>query len=411
MSSTTPEIPRSNSPRSRYARRLISIVSRAALIILWVLAFVLSVTPQGRAATRAALLLPSLIDATQFKDLTAGGDPIQHHTVTLTLPNGSDGAYLDIYAPMTVPPPVPGTREAVLIIAGVGDNRQDSQLVNLVSSFAQSGIVTMTLTTPTLIAYALSKADVAQVVRAYQYLQRWPGVDPRHVGMIGFSAGGGLICLAAAEPAIRDQVAFITLFGSYFNAADLLRAVSQRALTVNGATQPWIPQPLYSNGSPIQSVPIQVLMYTVAPLLPAGEGVLLIAAFRDGTPIDAETLATFSPLSQAVYHLLAGDAPDQTAANMAQLTPAIQELLQSISPISVISQLRAPIYLLHDRNDEFVPFTESLNFDRDYRGPHELVEFSIFQHVEVKSGLGIRSLLSDGARLYGVLVRILSYAG
>ena len=38
---------------------------------------------------------------------------------------------------------------------------------------------------------------------------------------------------------------------------------------------------------------------------------------------------------------------------------------------------------------------------------HEFVEFSIFQHVEVKSGLGLGPLLGDGIRLYRVVYALL----
>ena len=39
--------------------------------------------------------------------------------------------------------------------------------------------------------------------------------------------------------------------------------------------------------------------------------------------------------------------------------------------------------------------------------PHDFVEFSIFQHVEVKSGLGLGPLLGDGIRLYRVVYALL----
>jgi hypothetical protein len=35
------------------------------------------------------------------------------------------------------------------------------------------------------------------------------------------------------------------------------------------------------------------------------------------------------------------------------------------------------------------------------------VEFSIFQHVEVRGGLGLGPILADGARLYAVLFKLL----
>jgi hypothetical protein len=62
-----------------------------------------------------------------------------------------------------------------------------------------------------------------------------------------------------------------------------------------------------------------------------------------------------------------------------------------------------PVSLLHDLADPFVPFTESRNFAAGLarvNHPHHLVEFSIFQHTEVRTSLDIGSLLRDSPRLF-----------
>ena len=72
--------------------------------------------------------------------------------------------------------------------------------------------------------------------------------------------------------------------------------------------------------------------------------------------------------------------------------------------------MRAPIYLLHDRNDLYVPYTESRAFAAALTRlghPHSYAEFSIFQHVEVKSGQGIGQTIHDGWSLYQILVATL----
>lgn len=398
-------------PRRHRWRAFGTGLARAVLGLLAMIGFFLSVLPAGRAATRAAILLPSLVDASQFQGLTAGGDPIRHTALTLTANTDGSPIYLDVYEPIAGPPPIPGTRMAVLQIAGVGDNRQDAQFVNLSESFARSGIVVMNLLTPTLINYALRPEDAGAVVQAFQRLARWPGVDPHHVGLIGFSAGGALDCLAASQPSIRDQVAFIVLFGSYYNVRDFIGDMGRRAQTVNGQPEPWIPAPLSASGPALQSVPLQVLANSVAPLLPSSDGMLVADAFRDGTPLDAATVAALAPPSQAIYHLLAGDTPTETDANLAQLSPPILDLLGRLSPSAVVGDLHTTIYLLHDRFDHYVPFTESLHFNQAYMGPHDYIAFTIFQHVEVKTDLGPGPLIGDGSRLYKILIEVLGNAG
>jgi dienelactone hydrolase len=257
------------------------------------------------------------------------------------------------------------------------------------------------MTTPTLASYNLSAQDSDGVVEAFNFLAHMPGVNAHRIGFVGFSGGGPIICFAAADPRIRDQVAFVALFGYYFNATSLLRAVGRHALTVNGATQPWQPNPF----------PIQVLANVISSTMPPSEGVRLQQAFTPpDKPLTTQDLAHFSPSTVAAYHLLAGDEPNQVDANLAALPPQAHTLLNQLSVNRVLNQLHAPIYLLHDRADTSVPFTESRDFAAALMRIHhhyDLAEFGIFQHVQVRADLGIAQLLSDSPRLFRILSEIL----
>jgi len=390
-----------HAPVLRSRRSLARWVARVVLVVLFVLGFVLSVVPAGRAAARAALLLPAIVTASEPAPLVVAGDPVRH--TQLTVPSRGGTVYLDVYAPITPPSPVPGTREGVVVLSGVGDNRAVPQFVNFSDALARAGLVVMDMTTPTLLAYDLTPLDSDAVVQAFERLARWPGVGSRRIGIIGFSAGGSLACLAAADPRIRSQVAFITLFGSYFNATDLLRDFGRRALVVDGHQQSWQPD----------EVSVQVLANIIAGALPSWEGMDIVDAVAPGgTPLTPGTLAWFSPGAAAAYHLLVGDERTRVNANIAALSPQMRTLLDQLSPSTVVDDIRAPIYLLHDRNDHYLPFTESRDFAAAlaHQGhPHDFVEFGIFQHVEVRSGLSVGQILSDGPRLFHVLYEVLLF--
>jgi acetyl esterase/lipase len=376
------------------------IFARLALATIFVACMFFSVTPPGRAALRAGALLAAVVSASGDTSARDRSD-VRHTSFTLQASNGP--AFVDLYEPRSGPPPVPGSREAVVLISGVGDNRQVPQLVNLLDAFTEVGVDVLTVTTPSLLDYSLTPDDADDVVQAFLYLRHHAGVNPHTVGLVGISAGDGPVCLAAADPRIRDQVAFVTSFGGYYDATDLLRDMGRRTLSFDGRTEAWQPQP----------VPLQVLANSVAPYLPGLEGDVIRAAFANGvTPIAPALLAAYSPATQAVYHLLAGDEPGQVAANLARLPAAVQALLVNLSPAHVLGQIRAPIYLMHDRHDEYVPFTESRDFAAALHAeghPYQFVEFNIFQHVEVRGGLPIGELLGDSMRLFGLLFTVLGY--
>jgi len=385
--------------KTRRRRRLGSVVARVALVLLFGIGFFLSAFPMGRATLRTVLLLPTLLMASEPAPLTLLDEPVRRTQMTISSASGP--VYVDVYAPTTAAPPIPGTRGGLIMIPGIGDNRNVPQLVNLSLAFAHEGLVVMNMTTTTLAHYGLSAQDSDGVVQVFRVLAHWPGVSAHRIGLVGFSGGGPIICFAAADPRIRDQVAFVALFGSYFNATSLLRAVGRRALTVDGRTQVWQPNPF----------PIQVLANVISETLPPAEGSRLQSAFTPGgKPLTAQDLARFSPGTVAAYHLLAGDEPDQVDANLAALPSQAHTLLDELSVNRVIDQIHAPIYLLHDRSDTSVPFTESRDFAAALMGihhPYDFAEFGIFQHVEVRADLGIGQVLSDSPRLFRILNEIL----
>lgn len=371
-------------------------LARGVLVVLALAGLFFSIVPWGRAGLRTFMLVPGLVAARPLAPVVASGEPIRH--VSLTVPSQGGPVYLDVWEPTPAPPPIPGARQGVLIIPGVGDNRAVPQLVNLTESLARTGMVVMTMTTNALIKFVLSPADADATVEAFKTLLHWPGVGPTRVGIFGLSAGNGPASLAAADPRIRHQVAFLTFFGGFFNGRDLLADIGRRALIVHGQREAWQPN----------QVPLHVLANTIAGTLSASEGRDLMAAFDTShpTPLTSAQVAQLSPSAAAAYHLLAGDQRDQVQRNLDTLSPAMQQLLQQLSPSSLVGQISAPVYLLYDRFDGHVPFTESVNFAAALarlHQPHDLVEFSIFQHTQVSGSLDIGSLLRDSPRLFGAI--------
>lgn len=388
-------------------RRALMWMARGLLLLALTSALFVTLTPPGRALYRASLLAPALITSSQTAALVASGGDVRHTQMVASAARGS--AFLDVYAPTDPVPLIPGKRAGILIIAGVGDNRQDPAVINLCLSLARSGVVVMTLTTTTLINFDLSSDDTESVVAAAQTLARWPGVDGRRIGLVGVSAGGGPISLAAVDARLQDKIAYVTLFGAYFDATHLLADIGRRALDVDGKLAPWRPQ----------DVPIVVLADAIAHTLPQQGAARLTQAFGvggtalgpHGAPLAPTALATLDPATQAAYHLLAGDQPGAVAANLAALPAQTRDSLRQVSPSAVATRLTAPVYLLHDRSDQFVPFTESRDFaaSLQQRGQaHDFVELSIFEHVEVRSGEDVSSLAYDGTRIAAILYKMLA---
>jgi acetyl esterase/lipase len=380
--------------------------ARGALVLVALLGAAVALLPGGRAVYRAGMLLPAVITSAQPAPLVVSGGDVRHKQIEISSANGP--TYLDVYESVDAVPAVPGARAGILVIAGVGDNRKEPALVNISTALARAGFVVMQTTTPALIDYTLTPDDTDAIVQATLKLKSWPGVGSERIGIFGISAGGALACLAAADPRLHGKLAFLTLFGGYYDATSLLRDVGRRALEVDGQLTPWHPQ----------DVPIYTLAHSVARSLPPDDAASIRSALgisgsalgENGRPLDSATLGKMSPGAVAAYHLLYGDQPDQVEANIAALPPASHDLLRALSPSSVVDSLDTRIYLMHDTSDEFVPFTESRDFAAALTRlgrSHEFVELGSFQHVEVRSGATLGELISDGAQLFAILYQLL----
>ena len=392
--------PGSPAARPRRTSKLGQRAAQVALALLLGAGCFLSLFPWGRALTRSTLLLPALISVSEPAPLVLAGDPVRFKRMTISSPIGP--VFLDLYEPTTPPPPIPGGREAVITIVGAGDNRDVPQFINLARSFAQAGIVVLNVGTPTLFKYKVSAQDGEAVVQAFEFLEHLPGVDPHRIGIIPFSVGDLLACAGAADPRIRDRVAFIGSLGGYFDVNTLIRVVGMRAQVVNGQTQSW--QPI--------STTLYTLATTVSSLFTPTENKLFQKAFPFATiapPLSVQQLAQLSPPVAAFYHLLEGDEPVYVDRNLAALSPQFKALLAQLSPLSYIDQVRAPILLLHDRNDASIPFSQALEFAAALariHHPYNFAAYSIFSHVQVRSNLSLSQLLGDGTKLLQAIYSI-----
>ena len=126
-------------PGNRHNSTFGVVAARTALALLFGAGLFLSVTPAGRATARTAFLVAAVISASQPAPLNLLEEPVRH--IQKTVPSRGGTVYLDIYEPATPAPPLSRALEGIVIIPGVGDNRNVPQLINLSLALAHVGIV------------------------------------------------------------------------------------------------------------------------------------------------------------------------------------------------------------------------------------------------------------------------------
>jgi dienelactone hydrolase len=131
------------------------------------------------------------------------GDRVALHVVTFAGATGTVNAFLLV-------PRAPGRHPAVLFLHGSGGNRED-MLVPAVQ-LANRGAVAMTISQPN--DTETFRPLVVNARRAFDVLTARGDVDPKRLGLVGFSLGGQTAAILAGEDAALTAVGIIAGRGS-----------------------------------------------------------------------------------------------------------------------------------------------------------------------------------------------------
>jgi hypothetical protein len=278
----------------------------------------------------------------------------------------------DLYRPSTS-----GPHPAVVVCLGVVPFGVDHpQVPRLGEALARSGFAALLYWSPWMRDFRLDPVDITDIASAYQHLLTRPDVAGAHSGLIGTCVGGAFALMAAADPRIRDGVAFVCAYAPYASmwtlARDVVSATRQRDVR-----EPWSVDPLTR----------KVYVHSLTALLEPDEAERLRAAFADpdGRLIDA----TMSDDGQAVLPLLTTLSADEAAAALRRLPIALQQRLTVLSPLHYVNDLHAPlVVLLHDRDDAVVPVGESRSLRDALAGRSGVgyTEFTVFRHMDPSKG-------------------------
>jgi hypothetical protein len=312
----------------------------------------------AQAAVQAVLLLPALFPSAPVDPLVLiTRAPVEEHR-TDTYSAGT--IETTVFAPASG-----GAHPAVALLLGAGDLPRSDVAIHFAQALARLGIVVSLPEPSGMLAERLTFDEVDAIRASVDDLAARPDVDPERVGIVGLSASGGLSIVAAAQPDLRDRVRFVNSFGSYEDATSLLVDVASHTIESNGSIQEWQPE--------------QRTVDVVA------------NALQDAGVSEADRAELLSqPTRERAMDITRDFSPD------------VRERLARVSPSSVLEQLHTHLYLMHDMDDPFIPFTESRRLVAN--APPGVVsrytEFSIFEHVIPEKPVPWQTFLPDLWRLF-----------
>ena len=249
-------------------------------------------------------------------------------------------------------------RAAIVVVPGaVPQGKDDPRLTAFAATLARAGFAVLAPDLAGFRELRIRPAHAPEIADAFAYLVSRPDHAPAgRAGVFAFSYAVGPALLAALQPDIRAQVRFIVGVGGYY---DLPRAM--RFFTTG-----WFEHAGNWHHIAPDDTGKMVLLY-------ASLGYL--AEWRDGavfermvtlrtrhphadlTPLAAE----LSAAGRAVYALAANSDPARFPELLARLPQAMRADIARLDlSRHDLKQLKAQLILVHGKNDNLIPYPESL---------------------------------------------------
>ena len=318
---TRPEAaPRSVSP-SRIAKEYLPDGRWLVLALALVLIVVgLSRVPAIRTVALSAGLASEMLGLPLKPLSDSTGTP---SVVTTTY--GEPADRMDVYIPAGAT--AGSNLPAVVLALGVHPQPIDHpDVVRIAESISRAGVVVGVPDSSALRNLVLTPAEPGHLADAALALKARPEVDPSRVGLAGFSAGASIALIAATDPRIADDLSFVSDFGGYADAEELLVDVVTNTCDCGGEIRAW----------------------AADPRIRADITTLLTGVAGDS---EADTAA--------VAELLAATDRPAAEAAIAKFSPELHADLARLSPISSADAIKAPVFILHGEPDTAIPVSHA----------------------------------------------------
>lgn len=349
--------------------------SRAARIAALPLFALLSLS--GCALQRgyeAALLLSDVAADGGPSTLQKTAPPPTRLSVQYTV---EDRAYqADCYQPGQPP------RAGIVLVHGLAEaGPKDPRLVAFAVSLARVRFAVFVPDLSGLRALRVSTNDVQVIVDAFSYLSTRTDLAPQaRIGIGAFSYGVGLALLAAMDQRISNDVAFVLAVGGYNDLSSVITFFTTGYFKDNGAWRFLRPNEfgkwtfVLSNAERVSDRKDQRLLQHIAE-----------RKLQDLAAPTADLADQLGPEGQAVYALVTNTEPERVPELLARLPGPMRADLTALNLANKdLAQLHAHVILIHGRDDNIIPYTESIALKRRLQDQAELFLIDGLHHVDVR---------------------------
>lgn len=255
--------------------------------------------------------------------------------------------------------PEPGARAGLVLVPGAAEGgRNDTRLVEFATSLTRSGFAVLVPDILSLRQLQPSPDSAKEIGDAFVFLRDEKGLVPGGwLGICAFSIAVGPAVLAALDPSINEQVRFLLLIGGYH---DMVRTLTYLTTGYFEADGRWQYREPNEYGKWVYALTNSRRLEESS-----GREALAMLARRKLDNPDApagDLRAQLDPAGEAVYEFITNADPAKASLLMNRLPAAVLADITALNLAAYdLSPLKARVILIHGRDDDIIPYTESIS--------------------------------------------------
>lgn len=320
---------------------------------------------------KTLLLVSEEVLQSPVKPLTALTMPPEHRELTLDSPHGPVNA--DLFLPaQRFGSPEASSRPAVIIAMGIRTtDATRPEVLGFARTLARLGFVVLWPRLAVLDTGAPRLEEPATLLTGVRYLETVEMVDKARISLVGFSVGSSIAFVAATDPQLAEGLHALVFFGGYYDISEYLVSIATGSIVLDGQVRPWEPAP---------------------------EAVHLISDILDEQGMGGLRQVMDAATWEEARAVLRSVSDDQLAE------------ARRYNPSAHVADFQTRIFILHDRNDHYVPYIEAiaLNAALEESVPKTLLLTDLLEHVQPGSGLSWDAL-GEGIKLYQFMYQAMRY--
>lgn len=248
-------------------------------------------------------------------------------------------------------------RAAILLTHGIIETgKDDPRLVRFARSLARCGFAVVVPELQGMKTFRILLTDVDDIVETFRAMASLTQtVDAEKLGVMGFSYGAGPTLIAAASPAIREQVKFAVSFGGYYDPINVIRFITT-GIYEYGSERGFVQPEVYGKWI--------FFMNNTEYVGNENDRRVLRDIFEKESKKEKDEAARrvrdLSDRGRYLYELLNTQDPARIDDLIRQTDTTFQQYLQKISMVPIIPALKAYLIIGHGSMDPLIPYTESL---------------------------------------------------